>query len=240
MNALERTWHCSFVNFKPLVDTKYAVLVLNCNLGERFSKIWNGADLRIAADGGGNRIFDRIQQENQKYLPPHLLKGDFDSLRSDVSSYFKEQGTEIIQDHDQNTTDFQKCLNVFQNTDFTHPILVCGGMGGSLTHTISNINTVFQFTKILKNQIYLISDENIGCVLQPGTHTIYGDTDMYCGFIPIGRPVIVDASENLKYPLDGLKMEAGSMISTSNQFMTEQVKVYTPEALLFLADSRTS
>ena len=241
MKALEKTWHCSFTNnLKYLTSEKYAAFALNCNLGTRFGSLWKGATIRIAADGGGNRIFDQMKNDNCTYLPPHYIKGDLDSLRHEVESHFKNEGSEIILDKDQNSTDFHKCLDIILDKKFQHPILVCGALGGSLTHTLSNINCALSFADIgAPNQIYLISDENIIFFLPPGIHHIHGEKDMYCGIVPVSGKVTVNSSKNLKYPLDGIAMEAGKLISTSNQFNEDKITIDTPSGLVFLADSRS-
>ena len=41
---------------------------------------------------------------------PDLIKGDLDSLRDDVRTYYSSRGVRIVYDHDQDSTDLMKCI----------------------------------------------------------------------------------------------------------------------------------
>ena len=60
------------------------------------------ASYRICADGGANRLHDaacewvpngEISQGRKAFLP-NIILGDLDSIRPDVSDYYKQQGIE--------------------------------------------------------------------------------------------------------------------------------------------------
>lgn len=42
---------------------------------------------------------------------------DLDSVEDDVSAYYAEKGTKIVQDTNQDTTDLQKCIHLLQSLD---------------------------------------------------------------------------------------------------------------------------
>ncbi|MED6155222.1 cAMP-dependent protein kinase subunit, variant 2 [Stylosanthes scabra] len=53
---------------------------------------------------------------------PHVIKGDMDSIRTDVLHFYTNLGTNIVDaSHDQNTTDLHKCVAYIRDlTPNTH------------------------------------------------------------------------------------------------------------------------
>lgn len=240
---MNKVWHCNLFH-NPLQFcsqlNNYAAIALNHNLGKFFPQLWQSAKYRVAVDGGGNRIFDLNMSEIKD---PHLIKGDLDSLRHEVREFYSKKGVIVEKDPNQDTTDLQKAFLSMAYSDmfqgFKDPIIICGGLGGNLTHTIANIASILHPPN-LQNQIYLLSDDNVGIVLEKGEHTIIGHSNMYCGFIPLLGPTTINSSSNLKYPIDGLQLSFDSLLSTSNQFLLDTITVNVNEPILFLADARDS
>lgn len=249
MSASRRVWECSLFRtpFTTFVKSQptYAVVALNFTLTQYFGNLWSHSALRIAADGGANRVFDEQHKHTDRPLaPPHYIKGDLDSIRDDVQEYYQsQQQITLRKDTDQNTTDLQKCLRLFEPDEtcgnFDAPIIICGGLGGDLSHTMANIESVVQYSRKIDNPLYLLSDDNMACVLWEGSHTIRVAPNMYCGFIPLVSSCQVTSSSNLKYTLDGLELQFGKLVSTSNQCLADEITVDVAQGpLLFLADSR--
>ena len=246
--AGRRVWECSLFRsaFSAFRQThpRYAVVALNFSLSQYFLDLWSESTLRIAADGGANRVFDALQHQKNPLLP-HYIKGDLDSIRPEVQEYYQSHHEIILQkDSDQNTTDLQKCLKLFMTGEiyghFEEPLIICGGLGGSLSHTMANIESIVQYAPKMNNSLYLLSDDNLACVLEEGSHTIRVAPDMYCAFVPLVSSCYVTHSTNLKYPLDGLELQFGQLVSTSNQCTSEEITVEVARGpLLFLADSRS-
>ncbi|KVH94472.1 Thiamin pyrophosphokinase [Cynara cardunculus var. scolymus] len=126
--------HCSsfllpppFTNGKNSSSpTTYALIILNQHL-PRFSpllwdhgNLYSAAKIRLCADGGANRLFDNMPElfpleDNASLIreryKPDVIKGDMDSIRPDVLSFYKDLGTEIVNNSDdQDTTDLHKCI----------------------------------------------------------------------------------------------------------------------------------
>ena len=225
---------------------RYAVVALNHTLGGFFDELWSGAALRIAADGGANRVYDRKAELGSLLPSPHYVKGDLDSIRPEVELYYQGEGLTLYKDPDQDTNDLQKCLALFQSHQPAHnfagsPILICGGLGGVLSHTMANVESVLQYARRIDNPMYLLSEENVGIVLLEGHHTINLSNNTYCSFIPLGQTCQISHSTNLRYPLDGLELAFGKLVSTSNQSTAEQITLNIQQGpLLFLADARKS
>ena len=90
----------------------------------------------IAADGGALRNLLK-----RGYLP-QIVIGDGDSL--------KESGNlnsiKIILNDDQETTDFEKCLQYIEESKLL-PTLVCGIGGGEIDHQHNNLHCFAKYTK---------------------------------------------------------------------------------------------
>ncbi|MED6155221.1 cAMP-dependent protein kinase subunit [Stylosanthes scabra] len=97
---------------------------------------------------------------------PHVIKGDMDSIRTDVLHFYTNLGTNIVDaSHDQNTTDLHKCVAYIRDlTPNTHKsplcILVTGALGGRFDHEMGNINVLCRFSN---TRIVLLSDD---CLIQ--------------------------------------------------------------------------
>ena len=49
---------------------------------------------------------------------PHLIIGDFDSIKPDIKNYYEQRGVKIFHNKDQDTTDLEKCVYyVFENSE---------------------------------------------------------------------------------------------------------------------------
>jgi hypothetical protein len=77
------------------------------------------ASTRLCADGGANRLYDQLPSMLPNLSPeaarlsclPDLIKGDMDSVRKDVRSFYLQHNVALIDlSSDQDTTDLTKCL----------------------------------------------------------------------------------------------------------------------------------
>lgn len=69
----------------------------------------------MAIDGGGNVVHDLLRKfklDNHDEWLPHVVSGDFDSIRSEVLTSYKNRKVKIIHTPDQYETDFFKGLKV--------------------------------------------------------------------------------------------------------------------------------
>lgn len=96
----------------------------------------------IAADGAAHKL----------NITPHYVIGDMDS-----SSNF-DLNSKYIKIDDQNSTDFEKCLNFVTKNNLT-PTLIIGMSGGEIDHALNNIYSFMKYSK--NNEIYFLDeDEN--------------------------------------------------------------------------------
>ncbi|XP_054814656.1 thiamine pyrophosphokinase 1-like isoform X2 [Prosopis cineraria] len=171
---------------------------------------------------------------------PDAIKGDMDSIRSEVLDFYKNLGTKIIDEsHDQDTTDLHKCVahicDLTSNMDKSSlRIVVTGALGGRFDHEIGNINVLCHFPD---TRIILLSDD---CLIQllPMNyhHKIYIRSSAegpHCGLIPIGMPSSSSTTTGLQWDLYETKMKFGGLVSTSNIVKEDIVTVQSDSDLLW-------
>lgn len=238
---------------------KFVTILLNNTLDEYSYPILLNSDFLICADGGANRLYDWCKQENKielKYkqnrikekssacddslfikkelLLPDIICGDLDSIRKEVWLYYEKHSVEIEKIEDQNTTDLDKCLQRVQKQPCSNVVtFILGATGGRFDHTCANISTVYK-NKHLSN-IYLISEYNFIFLLKEGYNKILIDRNIFeknCGIIPIGSRSIIK-TEGLRYNLHNQSISFDSLISSSNEIITEDVSVCSNSAVLW-------
>lgn len=111
----------------------------------------------VAADGAANKLM-------KLGIIPDFIIGDLDSLKIEDFSY-----SQIIQNEEQESTDFKKCLNYIVENNLG-PIIIYGVTGGFLDRILDNIDLVLQTESIfyspgligitINNQINLSLKDN--------------------------------------------------------------------------------
>ncbi|XP_031399369.1 thiamine pyrophosphokinase 1-like isoform X3 [Punica granatum] len=139
---------------------------------------------------------------------PDVIKGDMDSVRTDVVDFYIKLGTKVVDaSHDQDTTDLHKCVSFI--CDFTPDleksklcILVAGALGGRFDHEVGNINVLCRFKD---TRIILISDDCLIHLLPKAQnheiHVLSSVVGPHCGLIPIGMPSRSTTTTGLQWDL---------------------------------------
>ncbi|KAL8262193.1 hypothetical protein R6Q59_026242 [Mikania micrantha] len=249
--------HCSSFLLPPAITdtgngslpTAYALIILNQRLPRFSPLLWEHAKTRVCADGGANRLFDNMpeffphehdESDIRGRYKPDVIKGDMDSIRPDVLNFYRNLGTKIVDNsNDQDTTDLHKCITYV--LDFVSDeekaklcILVAGALGGRFDHEMGNINTLCRFST---TQIVLLSDDCLIRIL-PNTrlheiNVLSSVEGPHCGLIPIGTPCRSSTTTGLKWNLDNTEMRFGGLVSTSNIVEGETVTVRSDSDLLW-------
>ncbi|XP_021946178.1 thiamin pyrophosphokinase 1 [Folsomia candida] len=197
-----------------------------------FVELWNKAKLRILVDGGGNR-WDKIKTTFPDISYPHIVSGDFDSIRPHVLEQFKQQNEiRIIETLNQDETDFTKALRILQEelsslpqTQVAQVVAYCES-SGRFDQIMANIETLFHAVTIAPSvQLFLMGSTSITWLLPPGLHQIqFGDVVVpYCSLIPVGSPCSSITTTGLRWNLTNGKLEFGYLVSTSNEIAAENV-----------------
>ncbi|KAF8477121.1 thiamine pyrophosphokinase [Kalaharituber pfeilii] len=235
--------------------TAYALLVLNQPIQDKsfFKHLWNNSRYRICGDGGGNRLHDAFEGDERIKFGPDAICGDLDSLRSDVRAYYSALQVDIVQDPDQNSTDFGKCLEyirkhyepALQQTDSLDPqpatIIVYNSLGGRVDHSFHSIHQLYLAASeesAALRQIFLVSDDGVTFLLSRGCNVIQLPQKFFgpaCGIVPVGGPSVITTS-GLMWDVVDWATSFGGRMSTSNVVKGDMVKVVTTEPVLFAVE----
>jgi len=233
------------------VAPNFALLILNQPLrnGVNLRKLWRSSSLRIAADGGANRLHE-LSSFQGKFSNLQVIIGDLDSLKPSVRDFYTSQPTpaRIIHETDQDSTDFGKAVNWIRNK---HPqgidIVALGGIGGRVDQGIRQLHELYMFQQdpsYAAGRLYLLSGSSMTFLLKTGSHHIRVREDddneanvfgKHVGIIPLREPSRI-TTRGLKWDVTNWETElGGGKLSTSNHVLPETrwVKVETTKDVLF-------
>ncbi|OJJ55151.1 hypothetical protein ASPSYDRAFT_60884 [Aspergillus sydowii CBS 593.65] len=257
----------------------FVLLVLNHPINETALAILRKRALAtVCADGGANWFFESAKSRGEESVDlPSTIIGDLDSIRPEVRTHYANLGVNIIEIDDMYSTDFTKSMShirqnekdilsryVRQNGDSDESlrlsVLVLGGLGGRVDQAFSQIHHLYETQGSSDRKIYLISEESITFVLQPGKNIIHvprtnrsqpnqsslpssemrsrdsKEADFLLeenvGIIPILGPARITIS-GFEWDVEDWKTEIGGQLSTSNHIRAETVQVQTGVPILF-------
>jgi thiamine pyrophosphokinase len=227
-----------------------AVILLNYDLPPNALSLWMSCSYRVCADGGANRVQD-LWVEYKRGLSelectgrdlfkhPHRIVGDMDSVETSVATMYrenKELGCFVDDESEnQDSTDFTKCLEaIVKHKPEIKRVFTLGALGGRLDHVLYNMKVLFDYPNL---EIILIGDDSTAQAIPAGKTVIKCESEyekMWCGLVPLQGDARVSTT-GLKWNLDGdiMSFNAGGLISTSNQFVSDEVVVHTDAPLLF-------
>ena len=161
----------------------------------------------VGADRGGDTII-------AAGLVPDAVIGDMDSV-ADPGAFGSP--TTVVSLAEQDTTDFEKCL---YSTDA--PVTIAVGMtGGRFDHTLAALHAVTRYGR--ERAIILVDAHDLALVVSGSIHfSIAPGTRV--SIYPLGRTEFA-GSEGLEFPLEGLVLEQGSRIGTSNSAVAGTVSI---------------
>jgi thiamine pyrophosphokinase len=176
--------------------------------------------LVIAADGAAIQL--------RKYdIVPHSIVGDLDSISEELA-FWKTTETIIYEVQDQNSTDFEKCLEYIQRFN-KRRILICGFSGGNLDHTFNNWSIVYRYCERYNLCIY---DEN-SCALSISQHVIFNITEGdLISLIPQAKAILT--TTGLKWNLIHEVLELGKREGARNRAEGTQVTIEVHEGAILL------
>ncbi|MCR6671768.1 thiamine diphosphokinase [Devosia ginsengisoli] len=161
----------------------------------------------VGADGGADAIGDAG-------LTPAAIIGDLDSLHDRTAWQAR---TRVIHIPEQITTDFQKVLYSTRA-----PVTLALGMTGKrLDHTLAALSAVLQYAPTRK---LLLVDEVDVALAVVGSIAFEAAPRERVSIHPL-LPISFVRSTGLFYPMDGLTLEPGGLIGTSNEGIGGPVEV---------------
>ncbi|KAL0485897.1 thiamine pyrophosphokinase [Acrasis kona] len=217
-------------------SSNFNLIILNTPITDhlQFKRVFDGANYIVCADGGANRLY---QLSNK--LIPNAVCGDLDSIQENIMDYYKQNGSEIVKYHDQDSNDLEKSINFVSSKGENKQIVIFGG-GGRLDQEMCNINILYKaMHEQPQSKMVLVSSSSVYFVLSPNIkHIIKRNVDFEqkgCGIIPIGVPCESISTRGLKWNLDSNKLSFGGTVSSSNEFdVNNQVEVMCSQPVLWV------
>ncbi|KAG8157987.1 hypothetical protein KVR01_012259 [Diaporthe batatas] len=229
----------------------FALIILNQPLRDvaTLKKLWRNSSLRVAADGGANRLLDVVESEQGDgglFDNLDAIIGDLDSLTPQARQHFTTTTTtahpaKVIHDPEQDSTDFGKAVRWVRastNTaDTTAPpvdIVALGGLGGRVDQGLSQLHHLYLFQGspcYAEGRLFLVSGESVTFLLKGGsrTHRIHvrekgqeeGDVGVFDKYAGV-VPVggpSVITLRGFEWDVEGWATEFGGRMSTSNHVL---------------------
>ncbi|MBS1514203.1 MAG: thiamine diphosphokinase [Bacteroidetes bacterium] len=201
-----------------------AVVFLNGRLPDIkiIKKFLHKNTLIIAADGGANYL-------KEIKLSAHFVIGDFDSINEASLAHFKKKQTVVIQENDQETTDFEKALKLCIKNK-VKGITVFGATGMRPDHTLNNFSILKRFYK--KTNIVLITDE-FAVFYLPKRFSFNYKSGETVSLVPM--PIAAGVkTKGLMYPLNNETLEFGKREGALNKSDSDKVSISFKEGDLLI------
>jgi len=205
------------------------LLLLNVSLRKNIRhlhRMWNSSPIRFVLDGAANHLYENLLMPSGEELSlPHVISGDFDSVRPEILNHFRTLNVSVVHTPDQDETDLTKGLRLVSDrlaTSSVSSIVIFGYNCGRFDQIIACIDSLFKAESfMLPAEIFLVHATSASFLLQPGKHEICVDrrlSNQPCGLIPIGQPAECVSTTGLKWDMSGSRLAFGDLISTSNTY----------------------
>ena len=137
-----------------------------------------GADEDDDDRGGGDR---RNLTLLRRYVPD-LIRGDLDSLRSDVRDHYEAMGCIVERDPDQDTNDLDKAMAAVagrrmddgggDGSQEEAAVYVYGAFGGRFDQEMANVKALYRWSVPFGHRTVLYGDEACAFLLPPGVRNV--------------------------------------------------------------------
>lgn len=184
----------------------------------------DSTDYIICADGG----YDLAFKENIK---PSVLVGDFDSIISPIPNDVPTLKVPSEKD----VTDTALAIDHAIGKGFSN-ILILGGIGGRLDHTLANIQNLFSYAR--KNiSMMMIDSNNIVLPLINGNLYLPKQDGYYLSLFSFSEKCTGVTVTGVKYQLHNHTLSNGFPLGVSNEFTSNEayIEVGNGELLISLS-----
>ncbi|SBT87896.1 thiamine pyrophosphokinase, putative [Plasmodium malariae] len=192
-------------------------------------------------------IFNKLCKKDQKSLKfrqnvlPDLICGDFDSINEHVYDYYKSKSVLFEKCENQENTDLDKCIEkIRQHVNNNDKILILGATGNRFDQTCANISSLYKSVSL--NSLYLIGENNFLFLLKEGNHIIHINFQIFekfCAILPIGGKCKVK-TEGLKYNLNYDCLSFDALISSSNEIISNEVKIFNDSPIIWYSQLKNA
>lgn len=201
-----------------------AIIVANGDLqtNPRLQRIWQEAELRIAADGGARHA--RLQLERA----PHVVIGDMDSLDGETRAWLEANNVEMLQyPRAKDETDLELAILLARERGATET-LILGASGGRADQWLANVMLLTRSPNVK------LTDATTEMWVGTGNEQIEGHAGDVISLIPLDPTVTGITTTGLEYPLRGETLERGSTRGISNVMLGERAGVRWDTGMLLL------
>ena len=213
------------------VKIMYAVVVSSGSIIDYsyYDKLFHEAGFIVCADGGAAHL-------KKMGIVPDVLVGDFDSIDAGHLQYYREKEVEIFKyPEEKNMTDTELAVNVAIDRGY-RDIVIIGGTGGRLDHTLSNI---LLLKKMLDRGVTgKVVNEHNEIFLTAGSAEVMAKEEYNLTLLPVTERVEGITTKGLYYPLMGETIEMGSSRGVSNKFVAGKAQISITSGILAVIKSR--
>jgi len=191
----------------------------------------SGFEVIIAADRGMDFLYEHK-------ITPDIIVGDFDSVKNEALSYFKEKGMSDIHvlNPEKDDTDSECALQIALDHGADH-IIIIGATGTRIDHVLGNISLLGKamsegkMAELLDthNRIRMIDNE-----LEIEKNKQYGK---YVSIIPVCKNNKITL-EGFKYPLKDYTFEGFNTLGISNEIVDDIAKITVNEGQYIVIESK--
>lgn len=166
---------------------------------------------------------------------PTVVIGDFDSGR--LSSEDIEEGIEVVEHPARkNFTDGDICIEYAKSRGFRN-ILVLGGLGGRLDHTMSNLQSLFRYNDA-ETMIMMADEKNIVFPLENDETVFPSRKGSKISIICFSDMATGISTRGLEYPLNDASLSNTFPRAISNEFVSDEAAVRVEKGKLLIVISR--
>ena len=185
-------------------------------------------DLIICADGG-YEIAVSIG------ITPDFIIGDSDSGEMQPAYGSKTKVIRFPTDKDESDT--YLCVKHAVDLGFKD-IVIAGGIGGRLDHTISNIQTLAHFSN--KANIALVDENEFVTVVENSSVTLQKRDGFFVSLFSLSDKSIGVTTKGLAYPLDNAELNNSYPVGLSNEFIAPEaiVEVKSGKLLIIMSAAK--
>ena len=191
----------------------------------------SGFEVIIAADRGMDFLYEHK-------ITPDIIVGDFDSVKNEALSYFKEKGMSDIHvlNPEKDDTDSECALQIALDHGADH-IIIIGATGTRIDHVLGNISLLGKamsegkMAELLDthNRIRMINNE-----LEIEKNKQYGKN---VSIIPVCKNNKITL-EGFKYPLKDYTFEGFNTLGISNEIVDDIAKITVNEGQYIVIESK--
>ena len=174
------------------------------------------AELTVAVDGG-------CLAHRSAEIEPDVILGDFDSCGdlSEIEKVFPRSALHHL--IDQNHTDFEKALDWIKARGLPKKIIILGGLGKRMDHTLSNLMIAGRVDSAIEI-VFDDEHEYVSRITPKIPFKLKGRSGAMLSILPIGECHGVTSS-GLNWELEKRSFSWDKMISQSNRSISDEVRV---------------